>query len=152
MWKFVLLILGLLYVLSPFDILPDWVIGWGWLDDGVVALLVGRFLLERFNKLGPSNPYTGTGNRRTESDHKRTYRRENEGGQHQKAHENLNPYQVLGVSPDASPDQIKKAYLRLANQYHPDKVAHLGKEFREMAEIKFKEIQQAYQEVKKHSA
>jgi len=51
---------------------------------------------------------------------------------------------VLGVGRDASPEQIKQAYRQLANQYHPDKVIHLGEEFRELAERRFKEIQEAY--------
>ena len=51
------------------------------------------------------------------------------------------------VSRSASPDEIKSAYRRLAAKYHPDKVVHLGEEFRELAEQRFKKIQQAYREL-----
>ena len=56
-------------------------------------------------------------------------------------------YAILGVSKSASKDEIKKAYRKLAGKYHPDKVDHLGDEFRVLAEEKFKEIQEAYQEL-----
>ena len=56
-------------------------------------------------------------------------------------------YKILGIERGASQDEIKQAYRQLANKYHPDKVAHLGDEFRELAEIRFKEIQRAYQEL-----
>ena len=151
MWKIVLLILGLLYVLSPFDILPDWFIGWGWLDDGVIAVLIGRFFYERFMKPGSVHgAEKGSGHSETESDGRDP--RDRQEAQGQENTENLDPYQILSVDRDASLEEIKKAYLRLANQYHPDKVTHLGKEFRELAELKFKKIQQAYDELKKHSA
>ena len=58
------------------------------------------------------------------------------------------PYNVLNVTKNASQEEIKKAYRKLANQYHPDKVAHLGKEFQDLAEERFKEIQEAYQRLK----
>ncbi len=53
---------------------------------------------------------------------------------------------VLELSADASPEQIREAYRRLMSQYHPDKVATLGRELRELAESKSKEISVAYQE------
>ncbi len=48
-------------------------------------------------------------------------------------------YEVLGVSRDASAEDIKKAFRRLAMQYHPDRNSHDG------AEARFKEIGEAYE-------
>lgn len=53
--------------------------------------------------------------------------------------EKRDPYVVLGVSKNATSDEIKSAYRKLARQYHPD----LNKE--EGAEAKFKEVQEAYE-------
>lgn len=57
-------------------------------------------------------------------------------------------YEVLGLAPTATMDEVKKAYRQLSMQYHPDKVAHLGEEFRQVAEEKMKEINEAYQYLK----
>ena len=51
----------------------------------------------------------------------------------------MNPYQVLGVDKKASPEEIKKAYRKLARQYHPDRNPGDAK-----AEDRFKEVQSAY--------
>lgn len=55
------------------------------------------------------------------------------------------PYQVLGVSPTASDDEVKKAYRTLCKRYHPD--ANVGKPDAAQAEKKFMEVQQAYEEI-----
>jgi len=52
-------------------------------------------------------------------------------------------YKVLGVSPDATDDELRKAYRRLALEHHPDRVAKLGDDVRQAAEKKFQEINAA---------
>ncbi len=57
------------------------------------------------------------------------------------------PYKILGVSPDATDDEIKTAYRNLARKYHPDK--YRDTDLAEMAGEKMKEINAAYDEVQK---
>jgi len=57
------------------------------------------------------------------------------------------PYEILGVPRKVSLDEIKSAYRKLANKYHPDKVDHFGEEFKGLVEKKFKDIQEAYQKL-----
>lgn len=52
------------------------------------------------------------------------------------------PYEVLGVSKDATQDEIKSAYRKLAKQYHPDR--YVGNPLADLAAEKFKEINEAY--------
>lgn len=54
------------------------------------------------------------------------------------------PYEILGIHPGASKQEIQAAHRKLVQQYHPDKVAHLGQEFQDLAREKFVEIQDAY--------
>ncbi len=55
------------------------------------------------------------------------------------------PYKVLGVLPNASNDEIKKAYRELSRKYHPD--SYLNNPLSDLAEEKFKEIQEAYTQI-----
>jgi molecular chaperone DnaJ len=55
------------------------------------------------------------------------------------------PYEVLGVSRDASEEEIKKAYRRLSRKYHPD--ANVNNPNKAQAEEMFKEVQQAYSQI-----
>ena len=54
-----------------------------------------------------------------------------------------NPSEVLGVSPSASDDEIKKAYRELSRKYHPD--ANVNNPLADLAEEKFKEVNEAYE-------
>ena len=59
----------------------------------------------------------------------------------------MDPYQVLGVSRDASDDEVKKAYRNLSRKYHPD--ANINNPNKAQAEEMFKKVQAAYDQIMK---
>jgi DnaJ like chaperone protein len=59
-------------------------------------------------------------------------------------------YKVLGVESNATDEEIKKAYRKMAIKFHPDKVAQMGEEFQKGAKEKFQKIQEAYEAIKKN--
>ncbi|HKR03003.1 MAG TPA: TerB family tellurite resistance protein [Bacteroidia bacterium] len=61
----------------------------------------------------------------------------------------LAAYKILEIDVTVSDEELKKAYRRMAVKYHPDKVHHLGPDFRKDAEEKFKKINEAYEIIKK---
>jgi len=58
-------------------------------------------------------------------------------------------YKILEISKDASDEEVKKAYRRMAVKYHPDKVAHLGEDVQKAAKEKFQKVVDAYDNIKK---
>ena len=61
----------------------------------------------------------------------------------------MDPYKVLGVSPSASDDEIKTAYRNLVKKYHPDRYANAPKEVQDQVSEKVKQINTAYDEIKR---
>jgi hypothetical protein len=140
------LILVLLYILSPFDLVPDFFVGPGWVDDLLVIGALIWFLTARRPGESPGDFY------RRYRGYKRPKPGQGEGRYEEKRdreasldHEDEDPFKILGVEPGASPDEIKSAYRRAVAKYHPDKVTHLGKEFQEIAHKKLVAIQRAYE-------
>lgn len=58
-------------------------------------------------------------------------------------------YKVLEIDRNATDDEVKKAYRRMAVKYHPDKVSYLGEEFRKTANEKFQKVNESYERIKK---
>jgi DnaJ like chaperone protein len=58
-------------------------------------------------------------------------------------------YKILELDPSSSNDEVKKAYRKMAMKYHPDKVSHLGEDFRKTADEKFVKVNEAYEKIKK---
>jgi uncharacterized membrane protein YkvA (DUF1232 family) len=136
-----LIIIGFIYVLSPYDILPDFIVGWGWIDDIIFVYALWRIF--KYLRQRPSGYQDYYYQSRQSFEH-------NQGSSEKQTHTQDSPddpYTILNVPRGASPEEIKKAYRELANKYHPDKVVHLGDEFRELAEKRFKEIEEAYRKL-----
>ena len=54
----------------------------------------------------------------------------------------MDPYKVLGVTPQTSDDDVKRAYRELARKYHPDN--YVNNPLADLAETRMKEINEAY--------
>lgn len=128
--------LSVLYILIPFDLLPERALGrFGMIDDVLVVLGLYWYFIYM-----PSLKRRLAGSSGEKEEPPRA---------EQDSAPGRSPYAVLGVPEGASDEEIKHAYRELANKYHPDKVSHLGEEFKELAHKRFKEIQAAYQELTK---
>ncbi len=163
-FKIVLIIFALTYFISPIDILPDFLFPYiGYLDDlGIFALVLYILKYGQLPAFFPdkvkngfnsfknfysqshkekmknfSGPYTDNKNANNRNDFK-------------KQSNKPSPWQILGISEGASREKIQAAYKEAVKKYHPDKVSHLGPEFRKLANDKFVEIQAAYHSLIKH--
>ncbi len=144
--RYLIYLLLIAYALSPFDLLPEFFTGpIGLIEDVVTLGVLYWYFIYRPAKMRAQSErayYQEGEGRRSES-----YQGDQKGAQSDKGFSRPGPHEVLGVPRGASVDEIKRAYRKLAAKYHPDKVDHLGDEFKVLAEERFKEIQDAYQEL-----
>lgn len=75
------------------------------------------------------------------------------GAREQKTNEDADwAYTILEISRDASDEEVKRAYRRMAMKFHPDKVSSLGPEAQRVATEKFRKVQEAYEYIKRMRA
>ena len=134
------IVASLLYVISPIDAMPDFLPGVGWLDDLLVIGFVLWYLTRQAAGRSPWDVFRervrGRGTPPPDAPRPEDLAAD---------FSRMDPYALLDVPPTASPDEIKTAYKRAVARYHPDKVAHLGTEFQELAHKKLIAIQHAYE-------
>ena len=141
MWKAVLLLLlALLYVVIPWDF--DFVPVFGRIDDIINFLLALRYFWKRKQLFQGRMPPGGGGQGRAAG-------KDAGSSSPGKDHGEDDPYQVLGKKPGDDEETIRKAYRELLGKYHPDRVQHLGEEFREIALQRTKSINLAWQDISK---
>lgn len=150
-FKVVLIIFGLAYLISPVDIIPDILLPYiGWIDDGIVLgtivylIKYGRLPNFFFKKQhSSSQPLYNRESAGFASNKNQTNGTADEGKEASQAVPKT-PYDILGILPNASKNEIQAAYKEAVKKYHPDKLSHLGEEFSNLANKKFLEIQNAY--------
>lgn len=137
MWPAVLLLAAaIIYVIFPGDF--DFVPFFGRLDDLLFVMLALYYYRKRKRAMGGFGGFSG---QQAESSRER--------GSPPPKEEEGDPYLLLGVDGSDDEEEIKGAYRELLGKYHPDRVQHLGEEFREMAAEKAKAINLAWERIRK---
>lgn len=139
-----LILAALVYLLMPYDVFPDFLGLPGRIDDVLLMAWFAWFYhnhARRFIAEGPSEDPAGR------SAGKGSGQGAHSGSTDSKASNPFDPYATLGVPKSASSEAIRAAYRRRMQEYHPDKVAHLGAALQELAHEKSQEIQRAYRQL-----
>lgn len=141
---FYIVLAALAYVVFPVDLIPEGMLpGIGFADDLLVLIVLGWFLFtylprrRREEAAARAGAGAARGSRGAAADPA-------EDPAFAARFASADPYTVLGVPATAGRDEIRHAYRELLQQYHPDKVAHLSPEFRDLAHRRAVAIQQAY--------
>jgi len=148
-FRIVLILIGIAYLISPVDIIPDFLVPFlGFLDDGLVVAVIyylirygtlPAFLLKKQKPFQTENDQKSNGFDTRDRNFGTTEKKENSEQSMPKS-----PYDILGIRPGASKEEITAAYKKAVKKYHPDKLSHLGEEFSSLANEKFLEVQRAY--------
>ncbi|MDA3789880.1 MAG: DnaJ domain-containing protein [Desulfobacula sp.] len=162
--KIILILFAIAYLISPVDIIPDILLPYvGWIDDGVILWTI--YYLIRYGKLpwfffkkkstqgnssGRKTSQANPGQTEQNSFDKNKTRNSKNTTSKNTTERKIpkSPYEILGISSNASSKEIQEAYKTKIKLYHPDKLSHLGEEFSNLANEKFLEIQRAYETLK----
>ena len=125
-------VVWVVYLVSPIDIIPDFFGLFGRVDDLAVGVFLYRLYRHHRAHYGSaSRPSTETGS----------------SGAASKEATSGDPYAILGVASNATRVEVEQQFRTLMQQYHPDKVAHLGAELRSLAHEKCLELQRAREKI-----
>lgn len=128
------IIAAIVYFIMPWDL--DFIPVFGRLDDLFVLALAGYYYWKQTMGLGGKTRRPAA--ERAPADPPAAG-----------AQPDADPYQLFGVPRNTDAATIKKAYRDLMAKYHPDRVQHLGEEFKELAASKTTAINKAYEKIKK---
>ncbi|MDH4017457.1 MAG: DUF1232 domain-containing protein [Actinomycetota bacterium] len=136
-----LILAAVVYLLFPFDLVPDLLGPVGRIDDLAAIAFLAWFYQRHVSQLRRANS-DGSGEAGADA------------GPHgartgeQPRPKAFDPHAVLGIPRSASADEVHVAYRARMQEYHPDKVAHLGAELQTLAHEKSQEIQRAYRQLR----
>jgi len=123
----------------------------GWIEFSVIigCGLIGFFVVNAFLEHRRTNDETSRQGRSEAGSEQTKEDGEPKNEQTARPNSQRSWWEILGVSKEASPDDIKTAFRKEIARYHPDRVEGLGSELRELAEQKAKEINWAYAAAKR---
>ncbi len=152
-----LFLIAILYLLFPRDLIPDFVgRGLGLIDDialmGFLTYVFRRYAQQYAAQQGAHGRGRVHGARQDARRRRTAFGQQGEaaqGPERDSSTAGSDPHAVLAVRRGASQEEIQEAYRARMREYHPDKVAHLGRDLQELAHHKTLEIQRAYERLKR---